>query len=59
MHKGLSETPSQFRRRMDKVEEHLNSGEWSESPDALLNLSRSYRERARELQVRVGDRIPK
>ena len=55
----LGETLVQFRRRLDLVEDHLNSGAWSKSPDALLRLAKSYRCRAQEIKDRKGDRIPK
>ena len=59
VHKGVGETLVQFRRRLDLVEQHFNSGEWSESPDALLRLGKSYRDRAEWVKANKGDRIPK
>ncbi len=58
-HKGIGETPEQFRRRLDKVEEHLNSKDFGKTPGALLCLSKSYRERAEDLKARHGHRLPK
>ena len=55
----VGEALHQFRHRLDLIEEHLNSGAWSTSHDALRNLSKSYSDRAREVGARNGERIPK
>ena len=59
LHHGTSESPSQFRRRLDRVEDYFNSGKWSDDHDALHRLAKSYRGRAEEVKARMGDRIPK
>lgn len=59
LHRGLGETRAHFRRRLDLVENHLNSDQFGGTPGALLRLAKSYRERAQMLVDRSGDRLPK
>ena len=59
LHTGVDETLAQFRVRLDKVEQHLNSRDFGKTPDALLRLSKSYRGRAEDLDARHGHRLPK
>ena len=58
-YKGVGETRVQFRHRLDKVEDYLNSDQFGDTPDSLLRLSKSYRLRAEELLTRKGGRLPK
>ena len=57
--KGVGETREQFRRRLDKVEEFLNSEDFGKSEDSLTNLAKAYRARAEDLVRRQGGRLPK
>ena len=57
-HTGVGETAARFRRRLDLVEEHLNSDAFGNDPCALLRLAKSYRARAEDLVRRRGDRLP-
>jgi hypothetical protein len=59
LHTGVDETLAQFRVRLDKVAQHLNSRDFGKTPDALLRLSKSYRGRAEDLKARHGHRLPK
>jgi hypothetical protein len=56
----LYETPSQFLVRMQKVEDYMNSAEFS-GPDGrgLLGLAKDLRSRCQEVVRRKGERIPK
>ena len=59
---GFSALVADKEKQLDtNVASSTTTTDWGQQPqsEALLNLSRSYRERARELQVREGDRIPK
>ena len=57
--KGVGETRQQFRRRLDKVENYLNSDEFGASSDSLSRLAKAYRDRAEDLIARNGGRLPK
>jgi hypothetical protein len=61
LHTGnKAETPIQFRRRLDLVEGHLNSGAWANGDsEALVRLAKSYHDRAAMVRDNDGDRIPK
>jgi hypothetical protein len=56
----LYETPSQFARRVQKVEDHLNSAAFaSKSGGGLESLARGMRARCAEVIRLKGERIPK
>ena len=56
----LFESPSHFRERMQKVEDHLNSDAFaSPSGMGLAGLARELRPRCEELIKRKGQRLPK
>ena len=56
----LFETPAQFRERMQKVENHLNSAAFaSPSGMGLAGLAKELRPRCEELIKRKGQRLPK
>ena len=57
--KGVGETREQFRRRLDKVEDFLNSEEFGQSTGSLASLAKAYRSRAEDLVRRQGGRLPK
>ncbi len=55
------ETLAQFRRRLDKVEEHMNSDEFRADGDAesLLRICQCMRQRCQMISAAGGERIPK
>ena len=54
------ETLAQFRRRMAKVEQHLNSDEFAaERGGGLMALNQEMRQRCEDVVARKGDRLPK
>jgi hypothetical protein len=56
----IFETPAQFRERMQKVEDYMNSGEFSRKDGrGLLGLAKDLRSRCEEVVRRKGERIPK
>ena len=56
----IFETPAQFRVRMQKVEDHLNSDEFArEDGRGLLGLAKDLRSRCEEVVRRGGERLPK
>ena len=56
----LCETPAQFRVRMQKVENYMNSDAFaSPGGTGLLGLAKELRPRCEELIRRKGERLPK
>jgi hypothetical protein len=56
----LDETPVQFRARMQKVEDYLNSAAFAQPGGSGLDgLARELRERCEEVIKRKGERLPK
>ena len=55
----VGETYPQFKRRMRKVQDHMNSDEFCRSPDGrgLAGLAKSMRQRCEELHSREGKRL--
>ena len=54
----IFETPSQFRVRMQKVEDHMNSAAFTRG-GGLLSLAKQLRSRCKHIVKRKGGRIPK
>ena len=61
MHKGLRETAGQFIKRMQNVEDYMNSSSFAACGGGrgLEGLARELRERCEEVKRRQGERIPK
>lgn len=57
--KGVGETRAQFRRRLDKVEDYLNSDGFGDFPGSLLRLGKAYHARSGDLTAHEGRRLPK
>ena len=56
----IDETPRQFRARMQKVEDHLNSPAFkAPGGQGLMGLAKELRPRCEELVRRKGERLPK
>ena len=56
----LSETPAQFRARMQKVEDHMNSVDFAKAGGhGLLGLAKELRTRCRQVVLGKGERGPK
>ena len=56
----INETPKQFRKRLNAVQDHMNSEDFSAKGKAgLTDLAKSMRARCEEVVSRQGDRIPK
>ena len=56
----LHETPTQFRKRVQKVEDHMNSDAFA-APDGngLLGLAKCLRSRCEAVVLAQGERFPK
>ena len=56
----VDETYPQFKRRMRKVQDLMNSDAFRREPDGtvLLGLAKDVRERCEELKGRHGQRLP-
>ena len=56
----LHETPEHFRRRMQQVEDHMNSDAFAApGGQGLLGLAKELRSRCEEMIRRGGQRVPK
>ena len=56
----LSETPAQFKQRLLRVEEHLNSAAFAAPGGAgLMGLAKELRPRCQKVVDLKGERVPK
>ena len=56
----VGETFPQFKRRMRKVQDFMNSDEFRRKPDGtgLSGLAKDLRKRCEDLRLRKGQRLP-
>ena len=60
VHRGLHETPAHFKRRMQDVEDYMNTNAFAgPGGTGLLGLAKEMRSRYEEVIRRNGLRIPK
>ena len=55
-----NKTPKQFRKRLDSVQDHMNSEDFAvDGTVGLTDLAKSFRSRCEQVVFRKGERIPK